>query len=398
MNPTNNTVRSTQILTKKIKLDNKIEPHISVKDQITNIFKDHKVFSDSFRYGDANSKKTILKDPYCCNGFAAAIFHAYNYHKHLRLSPDDVWLTISQGVSRHINYNAEKFRNKFVKHDGKELVSIFVGDIISETTLEGDWPEAVNRLVIKTGERVETIDLKELLECNFSTTTSSVLAASRIVLLDMVKAYFNYKLCFRCGIPKITLEGSLEDWTKLQEKIVRLRNLNLELDFWLDRLEPVILNLVATYLGEVNEDFWGRIVKIDEVFGSGGGTFITGWMLAFFPYNRSGNPLKHDRAELDDIPDGIVEVPFTTDIGLDLKFTAGFFGANQEVLDGESVVSPHESFVDLNKALAINLNGTTALNNHESLADFNKPLKIVNVGRDEKSFDKLDDCYVIGSS
>ncbi|CAG8706018.1 1742_t:CDS:1, partial [Dentiscutata heterogama] len=210
-------------------------------------------------------------------------------------------------------------------------------------TLDGNWPEAVNRLVTKTDERIERIDLKELLECNFSTTTSSSLTASRIVLLDMVKSYFNYKLRFRCGIPKITLEGTLQDWAKLQEKVVKLRKLNLDLDFWLDRLEPVIWNLIATYLGEVDEDFWGRIVKIDKVFGSGGGTYITGWMLAFFPYNRSGYPIQHDRLELSDIPNGIIEVPFTTDIGLNLKFAAGFFGANQDILEdsiSESVVSP----------------------------------------------------------
>ncbi|RIB02550.1 hypothetical protein C2G38_2227527 [Gigaspora rosea] len=139
-----------------------------------------------------------------------------------------------------------------------------------------------------------------------------------------------------CGIPKVTLEGTLEDWMKLQEKVANLRKLNLELDFWLDRLEPVVWNLVATYRGEVDEDFWGRIVRIDRVFGSGGGTYISGWLMNFFPY--SGD----HRVEIEDIPDGVVSVPFTLD-GEKLKFIAGFIGANQEVLedsDSESVVSP----------------------------------------------------------
>ncbi|CAG8675443.1 9779_t:CDS:2, partial [Dentiscutata heterogama] len=48
----------------------------------------------------------------------------------------------------------------------------------------GDWPEVVNRLVAETDKYVKKIDLKELLECDFSTTTSSSLTASRIVLLD----------------------------------------------------------------------------------------------------------------------------------------------------------------------------------------------------------------------
>ncbi|CAG8528228.1 20426_t:CDS:1, partial [Dentiscutata erythropus] len=129
-----------------------------------------------------------------------------------------------------------------------------------------------------------------------------------------------------------TLEGTLEDWIKLQEKVIHLRKLNLELDFWLDRLEPVIWNLVATYRGEIDHDFWGRIVRIDRVFGSGGGTYITGWLMNFFPYNRVGSPLTTDhKISIKTIPDGIVGVPFLLD-ELKLIFMAGFIG--------ESVVSP----------------------------------------------------------
>ncbi|RIB08687.1 hypothetical protein C2G38_2210977 [Gigaspora rosea] len=297
MNPTNNT-RSTQILTNKIELDNKIDPHISIKDQVVKQFFIHKVFAVSSQFDDI--KKTVIEDPSCSNGFAAAILHAYNYHKHLRLSPDDVWITISQGVSEHINRNSEKFRNRFVQHEGKKKL-INVADIISGDTLEGNWPEAVNRLVTEADKHVEKIDIKNLLECNFSTTTSNSLMAS------------------------LTLDGTLEDWMKLQEKVVHLRKLNLELDFWLDRLEPVIWNLVATYRGEVDEDYWGRIVNINKVFGSGGGIFVSGC-----------------EVKVQDIPDGIVGVPFDVD-ETELKFIAGFIGANQEFLegsDGESVVSP----------------------------------------------------------
>ncbi|CAG8841876.1 15862_t:CDS:2, partial [Racocetra persica] len=211
---------------------------------------------------------------------------------HLRLSPDDIWLTISQGVRQHINYNSEKFRHKFVRHEGQKEIFILVDDIISPSTLE----------VIKTEENVEKIELKELLECNFSTTTSSSLTASRIVLLDAVKKYFKYSIGLMCGIPKITLEGTLEDWMKLQEKIIHLRNLNLELNFWLDRLEPVICKLIETYRGEIDEEFWSKIVKINQSFGSGGeGPYITGWLTSFFPYDRTGQTI-YNNLDISDIP------------------------------------------------------------------------------------------------
>ncbi|CAG8547859.1 45498_t:CDS:2 [Gigaspora margarita] len=299
---------STQILTKKIKLETDTVPHISTKDRISEIFRNQKIHAISVYYDNStSSKQSVLKRPYCPNGFAAAIFHAYNHHQHLRLSPDDIWLTISQGISRHINFNAEKFRNRFVKHEGKILIKIYAIDILSlydNNTLAGNWPEVVNRLVIETNKYVEKIDLVQLLECDFSTTTSSSLAASRIVLLDAVKSYFDYMVLLLCGIPKVTLE-------------------------------------VDTYRGKVDEKFWSNIISINS-YGSGGEE-VTGWISAFFPYDRKGEALHSNFIDLDDIPDGIVEVPFDTDIGLSLKFVAGFIGANQETLENlssELVVSP----------------------------------------------------------
>src|ERR1051325_10157405 len=283
---------STQILTKEINLENNFEKHISIKERISQIFPDTTVHAVSVDYDETPSKnQSILEHTLAIHGLAAAIFHAYNKHQHLRLTPDDIWLTIAQGVSQHINYNAEKFRYSFVNHEGKKEISVWVNDILHHTNsnsrLEGDWPEAVNRLVVKTDQAVEKIDIKSLLECDFSTTTKNSLTASRIVLLDMVKAYFTYKMMFLCGIPKVTLEGTLEDWTKLQEKVIELRRWNLDMDFWFNRLDPVICKLIETYNGEVDEDFWARIVT-SEGFGSGSRGIVGGWLSAFYPYEKDG--------------------------------------------------------------------------------------------------------------
>jgi hypothetical protein len=334
---------STQILTKKVNLENDLEKHISIKYRFSQNFPDTNVHAISVDYDE--TPQTVLEETLTSHGLAAAIFHAYNKHQHLRLTPDDVWLTIAQGVSQHINFNAEKFRYSFVNHEGKKEIGIGAQDILyyKNSRLEGDWPEVVNRLVVKTDKAVEKIKIKSLLECDFSTTTKNSLTASRIVLLDMVKKYFSYKVYCMCGIPKVTLEGTLEDWTKLQEKVIELRRLNLNMDFWLDRLDPVICKLIETYKGEVDEDFWAKIVS-SRMFGSGGGySIVGGWMSAFYPYEKSGKKIVNDNSvEPCDIPDGRVAVPFTTDIGLRLKFIAGFLGAQQKTLENsnEVVVSP----------------------------------------------------------
>ncbi|EXX53190.1 uncharacterized protein OCT59_017843 [Rhizophagus irregularis] len=338
---------STQILTKQVNLENKLEPHILIKDKISQIYHNTTVHAISIDYDNLPSnEQSVLKSTATFHGLAAAIFHAYNKHQHLRLTPDDIWLTIAQGVSQHINYNAEKFRYRFVNHEGKEEISVYVEDILyhENSCIKGNWPEAINRLVVSTDEAVKKIDIKSLLKCNFSTTTNNSLTASRIVLLDTVKAYFSYKLYFACGIPKITLEGTLEDWVKLQEKVTKLRQLDLDMDFWLDKLDPVIWKFVETYKGEIDEEFWAKIISLNY-FGSGGDFEdfeVNGWMTAFFPYKKDGKILENNSVEPSDIPNGRVEVPFTTDTGFSLKFVSGFLGSQQKTLDdsNEVVVSP----------------------------------------------------------
>ncbi|CAG8437545.1 9297_t:CDS:2 [Acaulospora colombiana] len=326
---------STQVLAAQIKVENNLETHITIEEKISRVFKGVKVYSVSSKF---DTKKTVLERG-ISHGLAAAILHAYNEHQHLRLTPDDVWLTIAQGVSRHINYNAEKFRSKFVEHEGKKEISVFAR--LADGKLSSDWSETVNQLVIEADKNIVERNLKSLLECDFSTTTEVSRTASRIVLLDAVKAYFSYKVCLMCGIPKITLEGTLDDWIKIQKKTKDLRKLSLEMDFWLDRLDPVVENLVATYKGEIDQDYWSK-VSSRQRFGSGPRS-ISGWMLGFFPYDRTGERITNNTLEPSDIPDGRVEVPFKTDTNLKLKFVAGFMGANQEVLEGsngEVVVSP----------------------------------------------------------
>ncbi|CAG8715777.1 45011_t:CDS:2 [Gigaspora margarita] len=109
-----------------------------------------------------------------------------------------------------------------------------------------------------------------------------------------------------------------------------LQSLLMAVLFRKDTFVSVILLAVrirltfATYRGEVDEDFWGRILRIDRVFGSDGDTYISGWLMNFFAY--SGDY----RVEIEDIPDGIAGVPFTLDVQ-ELKFIAGFIG--QPILD-----------------------------------------------------------------
>jgi hypothetical protein len=48
----------------------------------------------------------------------AAAHFAFSKHRPIVLSPDMIWVTILQGLARHVNDHAERLRNRFVAHQG----------------------------------------------------------------------------------------------------------------------------------------------------------------------------------------------------------------------------------------------------------------------------------------
>ncbi|RGB26347.1 hypothetical protein C1646_721398 [Rhizophagus diaphanus] len=289
---------------------------------------------------------SIIRDQPTQHGLASAIINAYTLHQHLRFSPDDVWLTVAQGVSNYIWRNSARFRHMFVDHEGKKEVNLDARDIIGHVDGKfiGDWPQAITRFSDTIDEKVKKVALKEIFECNFSTSTNASITVSRITLLNAMKEFFILGLRGGCGIPKVTLDGTLEDWLQLQEKVANLRDLGLELDFWLDRLEPVISQFIATYKGNVDENFWNMVIFQVPVIGPSGysseelGTRPRwdGWISALFPYAESGCCPSN-------IPSGLVNVPFNLNINendFQLRFVAGFLGCRQDKIDEEYVVSP----------------------------------------------------------
>ena len=51
-------------------------------------------------------------------------YKAYAYHIPICISRDILWMLFIQGISRHINLNSEKLRNKFVNFDEKKALVV----------------------------------------------------------------------------------------------------------------------------------------------------------------------------------------------------------------------------------------------------------------------------------
>ena len=63
------------------------------------------------------------------NAFVATVYQAYSHHYPLEISVEDIWVAIAQGISIHLNENAEKYRHLLVSHEGKKELKVVVDDL-----------------------------------------------------------------------------------------------------------------------------------------------------------------------------------------------------------------------------------------------------------------------------
>lgn len=267
------------------------------------------------------------------NSFFQGMYWAYADHRPFVLSPDMIWLLISQGFAQHVNANQESMRKYFVDFSGKLSLVAQADKGLDDPTLS--WEEIFPQFTKQVKEHVGN-NLVETLTCDFSTTTSLEKVASEITIMETVKSYFEFVVIYiACGIPEITLEGTPEDWEKVLIKAKALKEYKLE--WWISELEPLLEEFVKASKGEVNQEFWRKMFKYHSEKGCGAPVTIDGWIIKFFPYDKEGkrNNLKEIIGR-DKFPNEIVKVDIKfqevykdTVITTPLELWSGFIGLKQ---------------------------------------------------------------------
>lgn len=271
---------------------------------------------------------------YDYHSFFQGMYEAYAQHRPFVLSPDMIWLLISQGFAQHVNNNSEELRKYFVDFNGK--VSLVVrNDSINLENPQSPWehvfPEFSKQISYFAGT-----DLVNTLTCDFTTTTDVSRVASQITIMEAMKSYFEFiVLTIGCGIPEITLEGTPEDWQKVLDKSTYLRK--YKLDWWIDEITPILKEFVKASKGKIDKDFWQSMFKYHTQKKYGAPNIIDGWIVKFYPYDKDGkrNNLK-ELIGTDKLPKEIVKVDLEY-IKIDgdkiektpLELWAGFIGLNQ---------------------------------------------------------------------
>ncbi|KAF0691875.1 Aste57867_16976 [Aphanomyces stellatus] len=286
------------------------------------------------------------------NGFVRGVVQAYNQHQNLELRPDDIWLAITIQFGLFVNGNAEALRASLVKHDGQtELEVRRHGSLYTV-----DFGDMAVEMTQKMEEYLVDPTLSQWLLPGFSTTTDHDRIVGSVVMMASMKKYFTYKFCLECGIPSITLLGTVADWLAIRARVDKLQEYGL--GEWVVMLASILDEFVAAANGNVDISFWQRICHQEE--GGSGPSYLSGWISAFCVFNEDGKWQGSVRAvnvdgdmfeseypiiDTNDIPPGYVTVPVNIDDN-GTKYMAHMFAGHMayEVKGDRQWIVPHLSW------------------------------------------------------
>jgi len=204
------------------------------------------------------------------NGFFGSFYEAHVRNLELELRPDDVFLqiliTYSQFASHHplLSQLTRKLTtDTFIPVStgcqdmvwdewtpvwtlGEERIQRTPAD---ETDIV-EWSKCILRIRYESGTAWQ--------DANFSTTTLFDETISRLVAFSTARRYNSNQNFFMhnmgCdtsydGFSAVWLQGTVEDWRKLRERVVRglsaLVPLSEELAWWLEILTPILDNFIC---------------------------------------------------------------------------------------------------------------------------------------------------------
>jgi hypothetical protein len=235
-----------------------------------------------------NSTQTIPITP-SRNGFVDTVIEAYSTHQALVIRPDDVWIAILTQFSLFVNGEgrAEQLRHLFVAHEGKKTLEISV----LGTRHTVDFGAFAMQMTQKIHENVVDPDLREWCLPTFSTTTPNDTVVASVVMMATLKSYFTYRMVMGCGLPRVTLLGTKEDWLMIFDRVDKLGRYGPETAAWRDLLKPVLARFARAFEpgyadSRENRDFWQRVAS--RQWGGSRPGWLTGWITAFCAFTDEG--------------------------------------------------------------------------------------------------------------
>lgn len=297
--------------------------------------------------------------------FFQAVHRAFADHHALALLPEVLFHLVLTQIAEAVKQDPERYRDLFTSSDQVEVVRI-IHDGLVRGNPNSPWHEALAKFHPAMRERVPTGIIDDMV-FPFSTDTQEAQLARLVAFMDAASPFYDYRVMTRCGIPRIQLLGTTEDWQRLSGAVRRLsRFFGDTLAKYFQYLVPVTDKLADQAAGAPQDDaFWTSIYKHKS---TSGGDTCNGWLTAFvnFVQDSSGNVAPkadnaYDWENIDtsgwhmpgidegSVPSGVSVVNFIWEyLGTEIKMA--FLGGVLGVEDIDGCITPVLSYAIVERA------------------------------------------------
>lgn len=299
---------------------------------------------------NSNFNTSIDQKRYRAGNFFDTCIEAYNMHIDLKLDPNQVWIAVVQQFSLYVNAHAEDLRDKFVDFKGKKKLTVVTK---GSTT---DYAIIIKKMVEeKLKESLKDPSVVDWLIPNFSTTTETDRMVGWSSIMGVLEKYHRYEVLTLCGLPSVTLTGTVDDWIDIKKRADKLLEYDVDglMKKWHALLSPILDEFIATKKGKGNPKWWNKICHVNSESGS---KKLSGWLTAFALFNDKGELAENRNRsndsvwpvfEMRDLPSGILSVPLeirepAIDLEIDADLLCGFFAMS---IDHKSTITPQLDWV-----------------------------------------------------
>ena len=285
-------------------------------------------------YAYSDSISPFVKGSSESPSFFDVVALAYAKHYALEINPDDIWLMILDGIRLHVKSNRKKLKDRFIAPGTDSSIAVLDNSLTPESTHK-EWFWTIANLFDSLQAKLPA-ETGIPLKTKFSTTSPVDYNISRTMTMAVASQYYSYSVYTLCGIPKIKVNGTKDDWMLLRDSFNRLAE-QLDMKWWANALNPVLDEFVNIFDGKINLKHWKNIYKRFKPEGCGNPRF-NGWISRFLPYTKDDRSdeekyVKHtnwaEQLDFYNIPKGITFVDVQWNyLGekIPLKLYTGFIG------------------------------------------------------------------------
>ena len=284
-----------------------------------------------YAYSDSTSP-FIRKSSSREMSFINLVASAYAAHNSIEINPDDIWLTILNGIRLHVKNNRDSLKDRFVSQGADTAIEIR-NDSLSRNITYEEWHGVIADLFDSLQEKIP-VETGEPLNVKFSTTSPIDYNISRSLVMAVASEYYTYIWAVACGIPQIKVNGTKLDWSLLKDSFNKLAS-RLNLEWWVKELNPILDEFINVFDGKINLIHWRSIFKkVFEESGCDRRITVDGWITKFYPYIGRDKPERRNEWNgaidlMTDIPKGVTDVDINWIYAgktIPLKIYTGFVG------------------------------------------------------------------------